>query len=99
MKKKLLTYYEHHLAVIKKSKKGFDSNYSYCVNKILNKGLCAASYHVFDKLIFETKWVKKELTKNQYFGIYWFKTPEYCTTTKELIECLEYRINKLKTLI
>lgn len=43
------------------------------------------------------KWVKKvPITWGSGF---WYKTPSACDTLKEAIECLQYRIDKMKTLL
>lgn len=36
---------------------------------------------------------------NKLLGYFWYKTPYYSRTIKEAIECLQYRVNKMKTLL
>ncbi len=96
MKKKLLNYYEHHLNVIKKRKKGFKWNRDYCYSKFIQDGLCICSREVFKELIDSTRWIKNNIPE---YSNYWYKCVCQTNTTKELIDCLEFRINKLKQLI
>lgn len=59
-------------------------------------GICRAAEYNFNTWLYSKVWVKKE--KNEY-GMYWYNCPYQVDTKKETIECLEYRINKMKEIL
>lgn len=96
MKKKLLNYYEYHLDIIKRSKKGLKWNLKYCQKYNIARGLCFCAIYTFDKNICNDTWIKNIKNYENPRDLYWTTIPYYANSNKELIKCLEYRINKLK---
>lgn len=65
----------------------------YLVLKNLHNGVCCYALAAHGKNVYTFKYV------NEYKipGGYWFKTPSSLFSQSENIECLQYRINILKT--
>lgn len=59
-------------------------------------GICSAAKYNFNILLYDKIWINKE--KDSYSD-YWYKCPYNAKGKKEVIECLEYRINKMKQIL
>jgi len=59
-------------------------------------GICCAAEYNFSTWLYSKVWVNKEKDEQ---GMYWYKCPFQADTKKEIIECLEYRINKMKEIL
>jgi hypothetical protein len=90
---KLIDYYKEHLEVIKDD--NFITYLEYLSDVGLNFGICYCSSVIFEKDI--TEYIIDK-TKTNSTG-YWFKTPYFSETKEEIIECLEFRINKMTEML
>ena len=54
------------------------------------------TFYLIKNNLKEDKWIDKI---SRTWGYIWYKTPYYSRTIKEAIECLQYRVNKMKTLL
>lgn len=73
------------------------------VSRSANLGICNYVSTNYNKYITYKKFVEKHCkyssrgVENGLFSSYWWKAPEYARTKKETIECLQKRIDILKT--
>lgn len=61
-------------------------------NQYLEEGICWASSELLHEKI-------DDEMANMRLGLYWSKCPVDCDTKEEAIDCLQWRINKMKELL
>lgn len=61
----------------------------------VGNGICHASHKNFGVNITLAKWVRKEIN----YSWYWYECPYDVKTRNRVIECLEYRLNKMKQIL
>ena len=91
----LIDYYELHIQELKSKQdvKGFDWN-DYVWEHQIQFGLCNCAQIIFDRKIYNKRWVKKHCKETGY----WIITPAYVNSLSKAITLLEYRLNILKSL-
>lgn len=86
---KLINHYE---GVVRQAE-GMDNLWEIlelCCDTQTTCGVCNCATRVFDADVYEDAWVTS-------FGAFWFKYPTNCNTKPEIIEALQFRIDRLKT--
>ncbi len=65
----------------------------YLIDLDLDEGICYASFHILRKNI------NDEIAQISQICGYWYKIPYICEKRNEAIDCLQWRINKMKELL
>ncbi len=59
-------------------------------------GICKASHNVFNKNIFDKKWVNSHC---KFASVWWFETVYHCKTKERSIKALQNRVDKMKEIL
>lgn len=89
----LIDYYKKHLEVIKDY--SFGESLTYLSKKGLKYGICYCSDIVFKESIVDYIIDKTETNSSGY----WFRTPYSSKNKEEIVESLEFRINKMTEML
>lgn len=88
---KLIAWYEETIRLIKKDE---ESCYEIIEARSVHRGICYCSFNIFGIVIKTDDFVIKHVKK----GVYWGgERPEWFNTLEENIQCLQLRIDILKT--
>lgn len=88
----LIQYYSQCIEEIKKE----DNWKKFIVNKKVASGVCLASLAIFHIDIRYQPWIIFNYKENEPF---WYTRPIDCWTKKEAIECLQFRVDKMKHIL
>jgi len=90
----LIQWYEDSIRLLSEPEMNLDK--ASCIIKIMNVniGICNCAAITFDEYIYNDEWI---ISKMSGINEYWFRAPSNATTIKEIIKCLQQRIDTLKT--
>ena len=91
--RKLIRYYKESVRIIS------EMDDFHKITKFLRKrricdGICFCAYEVFDKDVYDNKWVLSHVDKG---GGYWCATPGTANNKQDVVKALKNRVKILKT--
>jgi len=88
---KLVAWYEESIAMIKE--KELENVVGILRKRRIGCGVCLCAFANFDIYLKEDSWVKSQAKQRGYWG----KQPMHAKTKEEVIQCLQLRVDVLKT--
>ena len=89
---KLIAWYEESIAMIEKEEEPKNIT-GILWRRDINRGVCRCAFVIFDIDLDEDSWVESRTNQRGF----WCKLPGDATTKEEVIQCLQLRVDILKT--